>query len=157
MNWLYAAQQPGDIVVAKDGSGQFSTVQAAVNSAPNNSQTTIRIYIKAGNYYEKILVPASKTNIHFVGENKDRVILTYDDYNGKQLPGGEEITTGTSYSVKVQGNDFSATSVTFQNSAGRIAQAVAFMGVADRMKFSNCNFIGNQVNIFAIILTQDVG
>lgn len=95
---------------------------------------------------EKILVPIEKPNIHFIGENKDGVILTYNDYTGKPIPGGGEITTGTSYSVKVIGNDFYARDLSFQNSAGDIAQAVALMVVGDRAGFSNVNILGNQVS-----------
>lgn len=90
-------------------------------------------------------MPRTKTNIHFIGENKANTILFYDDYAGRPLPGGGEIGTGTSYSVKIQGNDFYATNIRFQNSAGPIAQAVALHVVADRATFENCDIIGNQV------------
>ncbi len=79
--------------MAKDGSGHFTTVQAAVNSIPNGATSPKRIWIKRGTYMEKILVPIEKPNIHFIGENKDGVILTYNDYTGKPIPGGGKITT----------------------------------------------------------------
>lgn len=144
---ITSTDQPiqSDIIVARDRSGHFRNVQDAVDSAPDNSNVPIRIYIRSGKYFEKILVPRTKTNIHFIGENKANTILFYDDYAGRPLPGGGEIGTGTSYSVKIQGNDFYATNIRFQNSAGPIAQAVALHVVADRATFVNCDVIGNQV------------
>lgn len=105
---------PGDIIVARDRSGHFRNVQAAVNSAPDNSTVPVRIYIRRGKYFEKILVPRTKTNIHFIGESRANTILFYDDYAGRPLPGGGEIGTGTSYSAEIQGNDFYATNIRFQ-------------------------------------------
>jgi len=84
-------------------------------------------------------------------KNKANTILFYDDYAGRLLPGGGEIGTGTSYSVKIQGNGFYATNIRFQNSAGPIAQAVAIHVVADRATFVNCDIIGNQDTICADI------
>lgn len=144
-NTLSGQTLSGDIIVARDRTGHFRSVQAAVDSTPDNSAVPIRIYIRPGKYFEKILVPRTKTNIHFIGESKANTILFYDDYAGRPLPGGGEIGTGTSYSVKIQGNDFYATNIRFQNSAGPIAQAVALHVVADRATFVNCDIIGNQV------------
>jgi len=153
-SFLWAARsQPahmqGDIIVARDRSGHFRSVQAAIDSVPDNSTTPIRIYIKPGKYFEKILVPRTKTNIHFIGENKANTILFYDDYAGRPLPGGGEVSTGTSYSVKIQGNDFYATNIRFQNSARIVSQAVALHVVADRAAFVDCDIIGNQDTICA--------
>ncbi len=136
---------PGDIIVARDRSGHFRNVQAAVDSAPDNSSIPIRIYIRSGKYFEKILVPRTKINLHFIGQNKVNTILFFDDYAGRPLPGGGEIGTGTSYSVKVQGNGFYAENIRFQNSARVVSQAVSLHVVADRATFVNCDIIGNQV------------
>lgn len=57
-----------DLVVAKDGSGNFTTVTDAINAAPNNSDTRFVIYVKAGGYYENVEVAKSKTNIMLIGD-----------------------------------------------------------------------------------------
>lgn len=57
-----------DLVVAKDGSGNFTTVTDAINAAPNNSDTRFVIYVKAGGYYENVEVGKSKTNIMLIGD-----------------------------------------------------------------------------------------
>lgn len=105
----------------------------------------VRIYIKSGEYFEKLIIPAEKTHIHFIGADKNTSIINYDDYSGRELPNGVNLTTGTSYTVLVRGNDFYAENVMFLNSAGTIAQAVALHVVADRVIINNCNIIANQV------------
>lgn len=106
----------------------------------------IRIYIKSGTYFEKLIIPAEKTNIHFIGESKTSSKISYDDFSGRPLPDGVNVTTGTSYTVLVRGNDFYAQDLTFENSAGPDAnQAVALHVVADRVIINNCNILANQV------------
>lgn len=106
----------------------------------------VRIYIKSGEYFEKLIIPAEKTHIHFIGADKNTSIINYDDYSGKLSPNGVNLTTGTSHTVLVRGNDFYAENITFLNSAGTIAQAVALHVVADRVIINYCNIIANQVN-----------
>ncbi len=57
---------------------------------------------------------------------------------------GEEMGTSSTASFFVYGDDFAAYNITFENSAGRVGQAVAVRVDGDRVKFVNCRFIGNQ-------------
>ena len=143
-NFLKQGTQKFYIVVAKDGSGDFTTVQAAINSAPDVAQKRVTIYVKNGVYKEKLVVPSWKTKITLIGESKDSTIITYDDYHGKG-----NINTFTSYTVLVQGNDFTAENLTFENSAGRVGQALALAVEADRCIIRNCRIIGNQDTLYA--------
>ncbi|MBX2966329.1 MAG: pectin esterase [Cyclobacteriaceae bacterium] len=132
------------IIVAKDGSGDFTSIQAAVNSLPDHSPSRLTIHIKSGVYKEKLVIPSWKTNISFIGENKENTIITWDDHSGKGL-----INTFTSYTVLVRGNDFIAENITFENSAGRdVGQAVALHVEADRCVFNNCRIIANQDTLY---------
>src|SRR5690606_34822762 len=56
-------------VVAKDGTGDFNSVQDAINAVPNFRQEQTKIFIKNGVYYEKLTLSSSKTNVTFVGES----------------------------------------------------------------------------------------
>lgn len=137
-----AANKP--IVVAQDGSGQFRTVQEAVNSVPDQLQQQVVIRIKPGVYKEKLVVPTLKTHISLLGDNPLTTIITFDDHTGKG-----DINTYTSHSVLVQGNDFRAENITFKNTAGRGAgQAVALHVEADRCVFRNCRILGDQDTLF---------
>src|SRR5215217_881249 len=71
-------------IVALDGSGDYKSIQEAVNSVPANQKKQTVIYIKNGLYNsEKILIPSDKTNITFKGENRDKTIISYHIYDCK--------------------------------------------------------------------------
>ena len=132
------------LVVAQDGSGQFRTVQAAVDAVPNQSAQPVVIQLKKGVYHEKLVVPTLKTHIILRGEEAATTIITYSDHVG-----ANGITTPTSYSALVQANDFTAENVTFENAAGYTAgQAVALHVEGDRGLFRHCRLVGNQDVLF---------
>ncbi len=133
-----------NIVVASDGSGDYVTIQEAVNATRDFKDQRTIIFIKNGIYREKLVIPSWKTKISFIGESVENTIIDYDDYSGK-----DGLRTFTSYTVKVLGNDFYAENITFQNSAGPVGQAVALHIEADRCVFRNCRFLGNQDTMYA--------
>ena len=135
-------------VVDLKGNGDFSTVQEAINAVPDFRKNETKIFIKNGIYKEKLVLPTSKTNVSFVGEDKNKTILTYDDFAQKHNTFGEEVGTTGSTSFYVFGNDFKAKNITFENSAGPIGQAVAVRVDGDRVIFQNCKFIGNQDTLY---------
>jgi pectinesterase len=149
------ATYPSSFTVAQDGSGDFRTVQEAVNAVRDLSQQRVVIHIKNGVYREKIIIPSWKTMISLVGESEDSTIITYDDYSGKPNPGGKDafgkdkFTTYTSYTVLVTGNDFTAENLTISNTAGRVGQAVALHVEGDRCAFIHCRLLGNQDTLYA--------
>jgi pectin methylesterase-like acyl-CoA thioesterase len=143
-----------DVIVAPDGSGNYTSVQAAINAAPVNAATVYTIFIKNGRYREKITVPSNKPFLQLVGESVANVILTYDDYAGKMTTCAATIGTQNSASFTVNANDFSAINITFENSHvygypdNNGQQAVAILVNADRAAFKNCRFLGNQDTMY---------
>lgn len=135
-----------DYVVAKDGSGDFTTIQSAIEACKAFPYDRIRILIKNGVYHEKVFIPSWNTKISLIGENKDSTIITYNDYF-KKIDKGRNSTFYTS-TFLVQGNDFHAENLTIENSSGRAGQAVALSVEADRCSFSNCKFLGNQDTLY---------
>jgi len=144
---------PKDITVALDGSGNYKTIQDAVNSVRDFGQA-VTIHIKKGTYHEKLVIPAWKTQITLLGEDKDNTIITNNDYSGKVNPGGKDmygnakINTFTSFTVLVQGDDFTAKNLTIENTAGRVGQALALSVEGDRCVFENCRILGNQDTLY---------
>ncbi|WP_018479496.1 pectinesterase family protein [Pontibacter roseus] len=132
------------MVVSQDGSGDYTSIQAAVDAVPAFPTERIEIHIRKGTYREKLIIPSWKTNLSFIGESKENTIISWDDYSGKG-----DINTFTSYTVLVQGNGFEAENITFQNTAGPVGQAVALHVEADRCVFRNCNIIGDQDTLYA--------
>ena len=142
-----AAQEP-DFVVAMDGSGDFKRVQEAIMAVPDFRKSETTIFIKNGEYKEKLVLPASKTNVRFVGEDVEKTVLTHDDYASKKNVFGEEMGTTGSTSFYVFGDGFKAENITFENSAGPVGQAVAVRVDGDRVMFENCRFLGFQDTLY---------
>lgn len=143
--------------VAKDGTGDFTTVQASIDAAPTNSATPWVIFIKNGKYYEKINIPSNKPNIQLIGESVANVLVYYDDYAGKPTAGGGTLGTQNSASVTINAADFVAVNISFANTfnydsavtAGVTGtQAVAVVINADRSAFKNCRFTGMQDTLY---------
>ena len=64
-----------DAVVAQDGSGNYTTVSAAVAAAPTNSKRRYVIYIKAGAYMENVEVGKKHVNLMFVGDGIGKTVI----------------------------------------------------------------------------------
>lgn len=161
--WRVKARERGDknippypksLTVAQDGSGDYRTIQEAVNAVRDLSQERVNIYIKPGIYHEKLIIPSWKSNVALIGENAQTTIITNSDYSGKDYPGGKDsfgrskYSTYTSHTVLVQGNDFMALNLTIENKAGRVGQAVALHIEGDRATILNCRLIGNQDTVY---------
>ena len=136
-----------DFVVAQDGSGDFFTIQNAINAVPDfrkNARTTI--LIRSGDYQEKVVIPESKINISLIGE--EGAVLTNNDYAQKENIFGEEMSTSGSSTCYIYAPDFYAENITFKNSAGPVGQAVACFISGDRAFFKKCRFLGNQDTLY---------
>lgn len=139
-----------DLTVAKDGTGNYTTVQAAIDAAPAGRTAVFTIFIKNGRYKEVVNVPSTKPFIQLVGESVGSTVITYNNSAGT-LVGGVALGTQNSASVTINATDFSALNLTFENSFGEAAsngQAVAILVNADRAAFRNCRFLGNQDTMY---------
>ncbi|NMM49706.1 pectin methylesterase [Flammeovirgaceae bacterium KN852] len=137
-----------DYIVSKDGIGDFKTIQSAIDAVPDMRKETTRILIKDGVYKEKLILPASKTNVTFIGENPQKTIITFDDFASKKNEFGEEIGTSGSAGFYVFGDGFTAQNITFSNTAGPFGQAVAVRVDGDKVIFENCRFLGFQDTLY---------
>lgn len=136
------------IVVSKDGKGSFTSVQQAIDAVENDSSIKTKILIKPGVYKEKITIPETKGPIVLEGENLQNTIITYDDFASKKNAEGKDIGTTGSSTIFIYSNDFTAKNISFENSSGRVGQAVAVLTSGDRIAFENCRFLGNQDTLY---------
>lgn len=137
------------IIVAADGSGNYTSVQAALDAVPAGLNKPVTIFVKNGVYKEVVIIDARKNNISLIGENKFKTIITYDSHAGTKLPNGDTLNTWTCATVFVYGNDFYAENISFQNTAGFTAgQAVGLRIEGNRASVINCRIIGNQDILF---------
>ncbi len=136
-----------DFVVAKDGSGDFFTVQEAINAVPDfRKEGRTTIYIRKGVYKEKLIIPASKINVSLIGA--EGAVISGDDYASKPNRFGENMSTSGSASCYIYAPDLICENLTFENTAGRVGQAVACFVAGDRVIFRNCRFLGNQDTLY---------
>lgn len=135
------------ITVAKDNSGDFNSIQQAVDSIP--AETPETIYIKKGIYKERVEV--RKNNISFVGESTDDTIITESYYARMIMPDGSKRGTFRSYTFFVYADNFTASNLTFENAAGfgdEFGQAIAVYAEGDNITFRNCKILGHQDTLF---------
>ena len=73
----YAQTQSGvyQSVVAADGSGNYKTIQEAVDAAPEKQAKPWLIFVKNGSYEEQVVIPKEKPYIHLIGQDKDKTII----------------------------------------------------------------------------------
>ncbi|KAI3880539.1 hypothetical protein MKX03_008803 [Papaver bracteatum] len=132
-----------DFLVAKDGSGDFTSIQEAVDHSPTRSFKRTVIRIKQGLYVENVFIPKEKTNLYYVGDRRDATIISG---NRNQVDGYSIMTSAT---VAVEGNGFLARDITFENTAGPSNfQAVALRINADAAAVYHCNINGYQDTLF---------
>lgn len=130
-------------VVAKDGSGQFKTIQAALDAYPKNLQGRYAIYVKAGVYDEYITIDKTKKNILMYGDGITKTIIT----GKKSYTGGWKTMRSATFSVV--GDGFICKGITFENTAGPQGhQAVALRVQADRSAFLDCAMHGYQDTLY---------
>ncbi|MCY1722327.1 pectinesterase family protein [Prolixibacteraceae bacterium Z1-6] len=139
-----------DFVVAKDGTGDFTTINEAIEAASEDLARTT-IFIKKGVYEEKVFVGSEYQStdkvVSLIGENVDSVIITWDDYVGKEItyPGKGTITAGgtTCPTMTVTSPGFYMENITIKNPYTD-AQAVALYQSRDGQVIKNCKILGNQ-------------
>ncbi|MFA9186752.1 pectinesterase family protein [Flavobacterium sp. FBOR7N2.3] len=132
------------ITVAQDGTGDFKTVQAAIDAA-NTNEGAVEIYIKNGIYKEKLVILSSKPGLKLVGENKENTIITNDDYSGKANPNSNRnIGTSDSYTFLVRADDVQIENLTIENSWCEKGQAVSLHVKGTRFSIKNSRILGCQ-------------
>jgi len=137
------------VVVALDGSGDFRSVQAALDAIPPGDGRTYEVHIRNGVYSEVVTVDARKHRVRLIGEDAERTVLRYDNHAGTRLPNGDTLNTWTCASTFIYGDDFHAENIPFRNDAGFTAgQAVALRVEGNRASFRHCRMIGFQDVLF---------
>ncbi|RWW66274.1 hypothetical protein BHE74_00026367 [Ensete ventricosum] len=116
--------------VAADGSGEFRTVQEAIDAVPLSNRVRTVIQVAPGLYREPVYVPKTKNFITLAASRPETTILSWDNtatrINHHQVsrtspPPGARTLIGTGTfgcgSTIVEGEDFIAENITFENKA----------------------------------------
>lgn len=141
------AQYKTALNVATDGSGDYSSIQAAIDNTKSFPDKRITIHIKNGIYEEKIKVYSWNNKVTLKGESKTKTIIRWSD-SFKKINKGRNSTFHTA-TLLVQGDEFRAENLTIENDAGEVGQAISVSVEADRSVFLNCRMLGNQDTLYA--------
>ncbi len=133
------------IVVANDGTGDFESVQQAINSV--KPDTYAEIFIKNGYYFEKVVL--DKPNITLTGEDAENTVIVYNDSAYRKDEKGEPLGTMRTATFEITRNAENTVlkELTIQNSAGYgkiVGQAVALASGGDKTTVINCRLIARQ-------------
>jgi pectinesterase len=151
------------LTVAKDGSGQYKTVQAAVNAVPANNPSRVVIAVKPGTYRELVKVPSNKPHVTIQGTGASRkdTTIVYNNASGTPKPGGGTYGTGGSATVAVEADDFQARNLTVSNDFDEGAnqniagQAVALRTAADKVFLDGIIVSGDQDTLLVDTAAKD--
>ncbi len=143
-----------DLIVAGDGTGDFATVQSAIDAAAGIARVTI--VVKAGRYRETVMISQVKPPITLIGDTGDAhdVVIAYDNASRTRRPDGSTYGTSGSATLTVLADEFAARDLTIQNAcdpdpAVRDQQAVALKTQADRIELRNVRLLGHQDTLYA--------
>ncbi|XP_077245065.1 putative pectinesterase 68 isoform X2 [Tasmannia lanceolata] len=138
------------ITVDARGTGDFLSVQAAVEDVAENNSKNVTILINAGYYLEKVVIPATKPYITFQGAGRDATVIEWHNRALDRGPNGQQLRTYNTASVTVFANFFTARNISFKNTAPAPMpgvegwQAAAFRISGDKAYFGGCGFYGAQ-------------
>ncbi|MFJ7044248.1 pectinesterase family protein [Streptomyces sp. NPDC101112] len=152
------------LTVAKDGSGQFTSVQKAVDAVPANNPSRVIISVKPGTYRELVKVPSNKPHVTIQGSGASRkdTVIVYNNASGTPKPGGGTYGTGGSATVAVEADDFQARNLTISNDFDEAAhqsldghQAVALRTAADKVVLDGVIVTGDQDTLLLDTASKD--
>ena len=102
--------------VAADGTGEYSTVQSAIDHVPATGGTVL---VAPGTYREQVIINQSHVTLKGTGADPGRTILVDDTSQGTR---GNKPSYAA---VHVLGDDFHAENITFQNDFNRTHEQVS--------------------------------
>lgn len=131
-------------VVAQDGSGNYLTVQSAIDAAPEGRKEPWRIYVRQGLYKEHVEIPASKPFISLIGEGRDKTQISSDGLSG----GPTSVGVDKGATVTAKASDLYFEGINFINSHGHEQksgpQALALYTQGDRVALNRCGLLSFQ-------------
>ncbi|XP_065859671.1 probable pectinesterase 67 [Euphorbia lathyris] len=133
------------IKVDFNGDGEFTKIQDAIDSVPENNSKWVIIHVRKGVYREKIHIPRSKPYIFLRGNGKGRTFITWSESSHDNIE---------SAAFSVESPNFVAFGISFKNEAptgvaftSQNQSVAAFVG-ADKVAFYHCAFYSTHNTLF---------
>ncbi|WP_433828227.1 pectinesterase family protein [Actinoplanes sp. CA-015351] len=151
---VYNPVADADLTVAQDGTGDYTTVAAALAAAPASSTAPFVIAVKAGTYRETVTVDKPYVTLVGATGTASDVVISYNNAAGTAKPDGSG-TYGTSGSATalIKSNNVLVKNLTIENAYAETGsgseQAVALKTTGDRLVFDNVRLLGDQDTLYA--------
>ena len=136
------------LIIAKDGSGDFTSLQAAVDALPADARGT-ELFLKKGEYRERIVI--HRDGVRLVGEDREGTVITASGCAKDLDADGSERGTFLSATLLVSGKGVTVENLTVRNDAGDgrdVGQAVAVYAAGDGGTWRNVDMIAHQDTLF---------
>ncbi len=124
-----------DLTVSGDGSGDFKTVQEAIDAVPRDNRQRTIIFIKDGLYHEKVRIEPDCVTLRGQSRQGTRIEFAQgaDDFTNRPDKIGRAV-------ININGGDFVLENLTVKNTHGVIGpHAFAIFGQADKTVIVDCN------------------
>ncbi len=131
-----------DITVAKDGSGDFNSLQVAINSIPKHNTERKVIFIKNGTYVEHILIENSFLTLR--GQDRKKTRIQWEINDPRLAPEQHKDGKGIATLNLKDSNDIIIENLTIDNPAnlGKKPFAVSSTGTGTRIVIQNADILG---------------
>jgi pectinesterase len=142
------ARPTGAITLNVSPHGRFHSIQAAINAAPEHSQTEVIIKIAPGKYRELVTVPSPDSHLELMGAGIKKTIITYNLGARDKNKSGHELGTFHTPTVTILGRHIEVSDLTIANTFGKGSQAVAVRTGDGPVAFHHCRFLGWQDTVY---------
>ncbi|KAG9441810.1 hypothetical protein H6P81_017664 [Aristolochia fimbriata] len=141
------------ITVAQDGSGNYTTISAAIAAAPSYSHSRFGILIRAGVYREAVRVPGDKQRLALIGEGSGLTIISGNHSRSVNLSRSGNLVEDDTATLWIDGFGFVGMDMKVKNTGN----GAAVVNLADRSAFQSCIFEGYRRVVRAVIGKQFYG
>ncbi len=133
------ASQNADIIVAADGSGDYSSLTEAIQNLPYYNYQRIVILVKDGVYIEKIRIEQDYLTIR--GESREGTIIHYNQLREDWQKDKDHIGPAV---INIHADDIILDNLTIKNTQPEIGpHAFTIYGTGTRTIITNCNVTSN--------------
>lgn len=125
------------LTIAADGSGDFCTVQGAVDFIPDGNSTPTTLFLKKGTYTELVAIQ-NKSNLTFLGEDRKGSIIQYANNNSFNHNEGASHVYHRGVFLVNKCHDITLANLTINDTTprgGSQAEAIIFNGANDNAHF----------------------
>ena len=137
-------------IIARDGSGDFTSIQAAIDAVPVTRRSPAILLVRMDEYHERVVI--HKDNIRLVGEARDRTVISASACAADAAEDGEKMDPFLTAAVLVTGRNVTLENLTIRNDAparDTDGEALALYAAGDRCAVKNCRILGRRGALFA--------